>query len=597
MPCEEWDVVIAGAGPNGLMLACELGLAGVRPLVLERLPERTTENRANGLIGRVVLMLDRRGLYERLSGSAEPPDPVPRFVFGAMPLELGRLEPGQNRLYGLGVPQLRVEQVLEERALELGVEVRRGHELTGLSQDEHEVTAEVSGPGGPYRIGCRHLVGADGGRSLTRKLAGIGFPGVTRDDTVHRTAHATVPEAMTDPATGGLDVPGHGLVQPFIHHRTDRGLLAYAPFPGRAAMFHTTEWDHGDGSENGDGIGSGVGSGGGDRGGDRGGDGGPLTLEEMRASVRRVLGADVPLGPPEGDGPHLLRRLHGGNTRLADRFRAGRVLLVGDAAHVHSALGGPGLNLGLQDAVNLGWKLAAEVRGWAPPGLLGTYESERRPVAERVVMHTRAQSALIAPGSEVTALRELFTELLEQPGNIRHIADMMAGADVHYGTGNGDPHPLIGAWAPDLLLDTGAGRPVRLAELTRNARPLLLDLTGDGSYAGEVGPWDDRVDALAARSVRSVRPGQETGGTGEPGGTDGAGGPGGSEGPGGPDGAAGSPPATALLLRPDCHVAWASSAARPGPGEREGLRAALARWFGPAAAAPEPVSRAGATGR
>ncbi|WP_314175726.1 FAD-dependent monooxygenase [Streptomyces winkii] len=568
MTADAFDVVIAGAGPNGLMLACELSLAGVRPLVLERLPERTRENRANGLVGRVAVMLDRRGLHERLSGSPEPPRPSPRFVFGAMPLELSRLE--RNPLYGLGVPQLRIEQVLEERALELGVEIRRGHELTGLSQSEERddgdgdgdgdgkrdgggAVADVAGPAGAYRVRARYLVGADGGRSVTRKLAGIGFPGVTRDDTVSRSAHVTVPSSMTDPATGGLNVPGHGPVPPFMHHRTDHGLFAYAAFPGRPAMVHTTEWDD-DGGGDGD-------FGDGDR-------GGPMTLEEMRASVRRVLGADLPLGPPEGEGPHLLRRIEGGNTRLADRFRSGRVLLVGDAAHVHSAIGGPGLNLGLQDAVNLGWKLAAEVRGRAPHGLLDSYEAERRPVAERVVMHTQAQQALIAPGGQVTALRELFMELLEDPGNIRHIAEMMAGADVRYDMGGGDAHeahPLTGTWAPDVVVDAGDG-PVRLAELTRNARPLLLDLTEGALLADEIRAWGDRVDALAARPLNA-------------------------------DGDAGAAPVTAMLLRPDCYLAWASSSARPGAGEREGLRAATARWFGGAADAALSLSPSGATGR
>ncbi|GAA3844905.1 FAD-dependent monooxygenase [Sphaerisporangium flaviroseum] len=535
------DVVIAGAGPNGLMLACELSLAGLRPLVIERLPGRTRENRANGLVGQVVRMLDRRGLFERLGGGSSPPRPQPAFVFGALLLNLSLLEEADNPLYALQVPQRRVEQVLEERATELGVEIRRGHELTGLSQEGDGVTVEVTGPTGLYRLRACYLVGADGGRSVVRKLSGIAFPGVTRDDMVSRSAHVSVPPELVDPATGGLDVPGHGAVPPFMHHRTERGLFVYAPFP-TGTLVSTTEWEP-DSS---------------------GGDAPALTLAELRDSVRRVLGADVPLGPPDGEGPHLLRRLAGGSTRVAERFRDRRVLLVGDAAHVHSAIGGPGLNLGLQDAVNLGWKLAAEIQGWAPPGLLDGYEAERRPAAERVVMHTKVQSALIAPGGEVTALRELFAELLAHPDNVRHIAAMMAGADVRYEMGadvryemgdEGDPgdaagggRALIGGWAPDLTLDTDDGR-VRLAELTRGARPLLLDLTADGWPAAESSAWRDRVDVVAARLAG-------TGGTGH------------------------TAPVTALLLRPDCYVAWATATLHPGDHDRAGLRAALSRWFG-----------------
>src|SRR6185369_17285716 len=232
-------------------------------------------------------------------------------------------------------------------------------------------------------------------------LAGIGFPGVTENRVVSRTAHVSVPPELLDAATGGLNVPGYGLIPPFQHHRTDRGLFVFAKSPAGPYMVSTNEVPE---SEVDDST--------------------PFTIAELRESARRVLGVDVPLGPPEGDGPHLLRRLADRNTRLAERYRAGRILLVGDAAHVHSAIGGPGLNLGLQDAINLGWKLAAEIHGWAPPGLLDTYETERRPDAERVVMHTQAQSALIGPGSTITALRELFGELLRLPGTVRHIADL-----------------------------------------------------------------------------------------------------------------------------------------------------------------------------
>ncbi|NYI94928.1 2-polyprenyl-6-methoxyphenol hydroxylase-like FAD-dependent oxidoreductase [Streptomonospora nanhaiensis] len=547
------DVVIAGAGPNGLMLACELALAGVRPIVLEQRTEPATDNRANGLVGRVVPLMHRRGLRRRLTGDTEPPVPNDVFVFGALLLDL-RLA-ADNPLHGLPVPQRRIEAMLAERAAELGVEVRRGHAVTGLVQDAEAhpntgptpgptpdpdpdptaapdpaaVTVEVAGPAGAYRLRARYLVGADGGHSAVRKLSGIGFPGVTKDNTVTRTAHVSVPAALVDPATGGLDVPGYGPVPPFAHHRTDHGLIAFAPFTPEAPLLSVTEWT--------------------DPGAAVGGDPDtPPTLAELRDSVRRVLGADVPLAPPAGPGPHVLRRVLGGNTRLADRFRAGRVLLVGDAAHVHSAMGGPGLNLGLQDAVNLGWKLAAVVRGRSAPGLLDTYEAERRPVAERVNMQTQAQSALIAPGADVTALRELFTELLRLPDVVQHVADTMAGADVRYDMGLADPHPLVGRWAPDLVLEPADGGPAQaLDALTRDARPLLLDLTGKGEYAAAAESWGDRVRAVTAR----------------------------------PSGATPAP-ARALLLRPDCHTAWATAAEQPTDRDLGDLRAALERWFGPA---------------
>ncbi|TDU90818.1 2-polyprenyl-6-methoxyphenol hydroxylase-like FAD-dependent oxidoreductase [Kribbella voronezhensis] len=514
------QVVIAGAGPNGLMLAGELKLAGVGAIVLERLPERSTVPRANGLVGQVVRMLDRRGLYERLNPGQPVPVPTPRFVFGALPLELSRL--ADNPLYLLQAPQVRIEQVLQERALELGVEIRRGHELAGFTQDADAVRIQIDGPDGSYELTSRFLVGADGGHSLTRKLAGIDFPGVTHDDTVSRTAHATVAAELVDPR-GELSIPGYGKIPPFMHHRTERGVFVYAPFPSGPPLISTAERRVAPGDD-------------------------PVTLAEVQESAERILGVELELSPPEGDGPHQLRRVEGGNSRLADRFREGRVLLVGDAAHVHSAIGGPGLNLGLQDTVNLGWKLAAELQGWAPEGLLDTYESERRPVGERVVMHTQAQSALIAPGKEVTALRQLMTELLDNPANVQHLADLMSGADIRYGGGG---HPLVGRWAPDLVISEASGRSSRLAELTRSARPLLIDLTENAGFA-ELLAEADRIEVVAGQGA----------------------------GPGQP---------VALLIRPDGYVAWAADA--DGPAEREALGDALERWFA-VRVQPRPLTKA-----
>lgn len=532
------DVVIAGAGPTGLLLAIELSLAGIRPLVLEALPERLPHNRANGLVGQVVRMLDRRGLYERVAGTPGPPAPTPRYMFGGLPLDLADVP--DNPLYLLPVPQRELEDALESRVRELGVQIRFGHRLTGLSQTDDAVTVRVAGPDGEYELATAYLVGADGGHSVTRKLAGIGFPGVSRDDTVSRVAHVHIPDDLRDPATGGLRVPGHGTIPPFLYHRTEHGLFVYAPFPGRATALTTMEWNDLDTA-------------------------GEFDLAELHASVRRVLGVDVGFTAPAGPGPHLLRRLVGGHTRIAETYRSGRVLLVGDAAHVHAAVGGPGLNLGLQDAVNLGWKLAAALRG--RDDLLASYQAERRPVGERVVTHTQAQSALIASGPQTTALRSVLTELLADRPARRRLAELLAGADVRYPAGPQE-HPLVGRWAPDLLLHTASG-PLRLAELTATGRPLLLDLTTRHDLAAELGTdlAADRAGGVAAGPGGDVTaglgsgPGADAGRievvTAEP--VDGA-------------------PA-AMLLRPDCYLAWASDSADPDPAERAALRAAAGRWF------------------
>ena len=510
------DVLIAGGGPNGLLMACELALAGVRPIVLEHLAERPVMPKANGLVGRVVQALDYRGLYELFSGSTTAPVAVPAFQFGALPLDLSTLD--GHALYAQPIPQRRMEELLEKRAHELGVEIRRGHRLTGLSQDDDLVTVDVEGPDGDYRLTAQYLVGADGGHSTVRKTCGIGFPGVTEQGFVTRTAQVSVDASAVVAGTGELEVAGVGRFRPTTFTRTETGMFVFGMFqPGlyRVAVFESVP----PGSEPDDSE--------------------PLSLDELREAVRRVVGGELPMSEPVGGEPVALRRTTGANSRQADRYREGRVFLVGDAAHVHSGVGGSGLNLGMQDVLNLGWKLAAAVHGRAPVGLLDTYQAERLPVGRRVIMHTRAQTALLAPGANVTALRELFGELLRESDNVRHIADLMAGADIRYDMRTASKHPLVGGWMPDLALRKGN----RVAEVLRPGRPVLLDLAGRADLADVARGWVD----VARGWVDVVS-----------------------------DSVEGEAPAEAVLVRPDGYVAWAA-----GPeGTADELRGALRTWFG-----------------
>ncbi|MGO9382077.1 MAG: FAD-dependent monooxygenase [Mycobacterium sp.] len=519
-----FDVVIAGAGPNGLMLAGELGLAGIRPVVLDPMPGPNPGRRANGIIGQGVRMLDHRGLYGILAGTEEPPRLNPRAMFAAFPLDLA-LAP-DSQVFLLPVQQPRLVQVLAERAREYDVDIRYGHKLIGFEQHPDSVTVHVVGPDGRYDLSARYLVGADGGTSMSRKLAGIDFPGMSSYDLVARMGFDVLPpDEWIDPVSGGLDVPGFGRVPPLQFHRADGGVFAYGALGGRAVVI-IFELDSSAREEPRD---DNV-------------DESPMSLAELEASAKRVLGADVPLRPASPDAPLDLRRFCGINSRIASRYQVGRVILVGDAAHVHSPMGGPGLNLGLQDAVNLGWKLAVVLHGRVDPVLLETYETERRPAAERVIMHSRAQLALVRPGPEVTALRELFSELVTDPDAVRRLSDLLSGAENRYATGT-DAHPLVGRWVPEFSL-ANAGGTRRIAELARDGRPLLVDLTKGGVVAAAVGDIADQITVAAGRPVGDV-------------------------------------PATAVLVRPDGYVAWATSdSGSADTPDIEELRGALKRWFG-----------------
>jgi 2-polyprenyl-6-methoxyphenol hydroxylase-like FAD-dependent oxidoreductase len=496
------DVVVAGGGPAGLLLASELRLGGAEPVVLERLPAPTGLSKALALVGRVVQALDYRGLLERLDAGSVPAAAYSRFAhLGGIPLDVSRLiESAPPGYFPAPMParQAQVEQVLEGRARELGTDVRRGHELAGLSQDQDAVTAEVRGPQGTYRLRARYLVGCDGAHSLVRKQAGIGFPG-TAPTQLHWLGEVTLAEADL----GRL---------PQRIERTATGLFTAVPLGEGVHRIVVSEWgqppEHIDRDT-------------------------PPAIEELRAAVRRVAGIDLAMRQPR-----WLSRFTDA-ARQADRYRAGRVLLAGDAAHIQLPAGGPGMSNALQDVLNLGWKLAAQVKGWAPPGLLDTYHAERHPAVERMLSFVRAQGVLLSPGEHVTALRELMSELLTHEQTLRYVVDRLLGLDVRYDLDvDGAPaHPLVGGWAPDLPLRADGGD-TRLATLMHGARPALLDLTADGRLRAAAAGWTDRVQLTAARSDQ---------------------------------------PLDGILVRPDGYVAWAAAA---GHRDTDGLRQALQKWFG-----------------
>ncbi len=442
------DVVIAGGGPAGLMLASELRLGGAGTVVLERLPAPTGLSKALGLLGRAVQTLDYRGLLGRFGAGVVPAAAYSRFAhLGGIPLDVSRLldaAPPGHFPPPLPALQAQVEQVLEERARELGAEIRRGHELAGLSQDEETVTVEVAGPGGSYRLRARYLVGCDGARSVVRKQAGIGFPG-TPPTHMLRLGDVTLAEADLSRLPPGIT-------------RTATGLFSAAPLGGGVVRIVVSEW--GPPPEH---AGRDV----------------PPAIEELEASVRRVLGADLAMRQPR-----WLSRFTDA-ARQADRYRAGRVLVAGDAAHIQLPAGGPGMSTALQDVVNLGWKLAAQVEGWAPPGLLDTYHAERQPVGERMLSFVRAQGVLLSPGEHVTALRDLMSELLMHEQTLRYVVDRLLSLDVRYAMGgDGAPaHPLTGGWAPDLPL--------------RSDEPLDgILVRPDGYVAWAAAPGDHNTDRL-----------------------------------------------------------------------------------------------------
>jgi len=487
----EHAVVIAGGGPTGLMLAAELTLAGVDVVVVERRTSQDLDgSRAGGLHSRTIEVLDQRGVAERFLSAGQV---VQTNGYAYIPLDISDFPSRHN--YGLALWQRDVERILAAWVLdELEVPILRGTEVLGFAQDDSGIDVEISDD---RSLRGAYLVGCDGGRSVVRKAAGIDFPGL-------------------DPSTSWMIAEVEMDGEPEIGFRRDSvGQHALGRRsegePIRVVLTERTIEHRGEPG-----------------------------MDDLRSALVGVYGTDFGLRSASW----ISRFTDMG--RQAASYREGRVLLAGDAAHVHPPHGGQGMNTGIQDAVNLGWKLARVVDGTASDGLLDTYHAERHPVGAQVVHNTMAQVALGSPDDRHQALRDTMAELLGMEEPRRRFAGAMSGLGIHYDLGDG--HPLLGWRVPDLDLQTADG-PTRVFALLHEARPVLLDLSGGSGF--DISPWANRV-----RAVRAEHEGAwELPVVGE----------------------VDAP--TAVLVRPDGHVAWAGDLADPE------LPRALDTWFGPASPA------------
>jgi 2-polyprenyl-6-methoxyphenol hydroxylase-like FAD-dependent oxidoreductase len=482
-------VVIAGGGPTGLMLAAELALAGINVAIVERRVDQNVAGaRAGGLHSRSIEVLDQRGVADRFLSQGT----VAQIAgFAWIPLNMSDLP--TRHPYGLALWQSHIERILAEWVEELRVPVYRGREVTGFSQDDAGVDVTVSS-GDALR--ASYLVGCDGGRSVIRKTAGIDFAGW--DATV---SHLIAEVELAEEPAWGL-------------RRDARGISGLSRLGNGPVRVMVTE--------------------------QRPGGTGEPTLGDLSEVMVATYGTDYGV-----HSPRWISRFTD-MARQAASYRKDRVLIAGDAAHVHYPAGGQGLNTGVQDAVNLGWKLAQVIRGVSPASLLDSYHAERHPVAAAVLRNTMAQVALLRGDDRTNALRDIETEILAMDEPRRRLAADMSGLSVHYDLGEG--HPLLGRRMPDLDLATADG-PRRLFTLLHDARPLLLNLGEPGSI--DVAPWADRVRSIDASYAGSWEL-PALGPVAAP---------------------------TAVSIRPDGYVAWV------GAGNEEGLADALTKWFGPPAAA------------
>ncbi|MGW1713642.1 FAD-dependent monooxygenase [Streptomyces sp. NPDC002156] len=485
------EVIVVGAGPAGMMLAGELRLAGVDVIVLERLDHRTGESRGLGFTARTMEVFDQRGLLSRF-GEIEISN---QGHFGGLPVDFGLLDGAHQA--AKTVPQSQTETVLEEWATSLGADIRRGHEVTALADEGHAVAVEVRGPAGAQRLTAPYLVGCDGGRSLVRKSSGFDFPGTA----------ATMEMFLAD-------VKGLDLEPQMIGETLPGGMIMIGPLPGGITRLIVCE-----------------------RGTPPRRRTTPPEYDEVAAAWKRLTGDDISHGEP------VWVSSFGDATRQVTEYRRGRVLLAGDAAHIHLPAGGQGMNTSIQDAANLGWKLAAVVRGRAPESLLDTYHAERHPVGERLLLNTQAQGLLFLSGPEIQPLRDVVNELIRYPEVGRHLAGMVSGLEIRYGVGGG-VSALLGRRMPHVDL-VGDGIETSSTRALHAGRGVLLDLADNAVLRRRTAAWRDRVDIVTAAPRGTA--GQER--------------------------LAGS---SAVLVRPDGYVAWAA------PGSHSDLPMALERWFGPA---------------